>query len=234
MSTERDLSLSPRRENTRELQPATTVVHFTLQQIKERFDESYRQLVGEYSVADSLLSAGKTEECKDIWRSQVVFFESIFDFFIHEISKYSLYSMFSGNWEKSEKYDSLFVPLKKVETALESPDSKEWFFEFINSKFEREVFLSAKSMADQLNLIGLPFTTVMHRAFAKENEELSRKYGVKIVSDIFSRRNAIAHQNDRSHDSGVRNDISKDYVEEIATNIQTIVQAIFNLATEME
>lgn len=33
------------------------------------------------------------------------------------------------------------------------------------------------------------------------------------------RRNAIAHQNDRSHDSVIQNDIDKNYVE---CNIETI------------
>ena len=41
---------------------------------------------------------------KDILRSQVVFLDSAFDFFMHEATKYGMVQIFQGIWEKTEKY----------------------------------------------------------------------------------------------------------------------------------
>ncbi len=51
-------------------------------------------------------------------------------------------------------------------------------------------------MRDQLNLIGIGFADTMKKAFPRSKEETSQKDGAKIITDLFQRRNAIAHQND--------------------------------------
>ena len=49
-------------------------------------------------------------------------------------------------------------------------------------------------MKDQLNLIGIEFGKVMVKAFPKESEEESIKTGKETISNLFKRRNEIAHQ----------------------------------------
>lgn len=73
------------------------------------------------------------------------------------MSKYCLFQMFIGQWEKSEKYNNFMVPMVKVENAINAKDSGEWFFEYLNSRFSRDVFMAAESMKEQLNLIGIGF-----------------------------------------------------------------------------
>ena len=51
---------------------------------------------------------------------------------------------------------------------------------------------------------------------------------------MFQRRNAIAHQNDRSHASAEQNDITKEFVEDYISKVETIVNAIHSLAEEKE
>ena len=58
--------------------------------------------------------------------------------------------------------------MSKVEEALSAKESDEWFFEYLNERFTKDVFLSGDSMRDQLNLIGISFDEAMHRAFHKE------------------------------------------------------------------
>ena len=177
----RDLSLTPRNEETRE-RIIVSPVHFPLTDIKQHFDESMQSVKEQFTVADNLLSEGNAEGCRIIWRSQIVFAESLLDFYIHEMSKYCLFRMFTGEWQKSEKYKNLEVKMSKVEEALSAKESDEWFFEYLNERFTKDVFLSGDSMRDQLNLIGISFGEAMHRAFHKDTVNASDKYGYRLVT----------------------------------------------------
>ena len=170
MSTKRNLSLSPRIENRRDAHPIEPPVQFSLNEIKQHFTDSLDSVKAQYEVADALLSEGKIDASKTIWRSQVVLAEGLLDFYIHEMSKYCLFKMFTGNWEKSEKYSSFMIPMGRVEEAIIATESKDWFFGYLNERFSRDVFISKESMKDQLNLIGIGFSTVMFKAFPSGNE----------------------------------------------------------------
>ncbi len=192
------------------------------------------EVKAQYRVADSLASNGDVNACKTIWRSQVVLAEGLLDFYIHEISKYCLFKMFSGSWNKSEKYMSIMVPMSKVECAITAVESKKWFFDYLNERFSRDVFLSLESMRDQLNLIGIGFVSVMVRAFPRDKEEKSKQEGAEVVKALFKRRNEIAHQNDRSHASAQQTDIAKEFVEDYIGKVESIVNAIQEIASEID
>lgn len=232
LSAKRDLSLSPRKENQRDAHSIEPPVQFSLKEIKQHFTVSLDSVKAQYDVADALLVEGNSDGCKTIWRSQVVFAEGLMDFYIHEMSKYCLFNMFTGNWDKSEKYASFMVPMGKVEEAITATESKEWFFGYLNERFSRDVFISKESMKDQLNLIGIGFSAVMFKAFPSENEGTSMKQGAQIVEELFHRRNVIAHQNDRSHASAVQNDITKEFVSDYISKIEAIVNSIHEIAEE--
>ena len=229
----RDLSLTPRNEETRE-RIIVSPVHFPLTDIKQHFDESMQSVKEQFTVADNLLSEGNAEGCRIIWRSQIVFAESLLDFYIHEMSKYCLFRMFTGEWQKSEKYKNLEVKMSKVEEALSAKESDEWFFDYLNERFTKDVFLSGDSMRDQLNLIGISFGEVMHRAFHKDTVNASDKYGYRLVKQLFDRRNKIAHQNDRDHSSAAQTNITKEFVEQYISDIEAIVNAINDIAKEKD
>jgi hypothetical protein len=225
----RDLTLTARVEDVREPR-ASTVIHFELAEIKAHFDQSLTAIREQFVIAEGLKESGKLEECKTIWRSQVVFLEGILDFYIHELSKYALFKMFSGDWQCSEKYPALQVPMREVQRALESVESKEWFFEFLNNRFCHDVFLSPDSMNDQLNLIGIGFNDVMVAAYPRSTAKQSRDYGRKVIRDLFARRNAIAHQVDRKHESAEQNDIDRAFVEQCIADVDLIVSTIHSIA----
>lgn len=227
----RDLSLSPRVEEKRELKVIELPVQFSLKEIKEHFEESLNEVKAQYPVADLLNKNGNENDGKTIWRSQVVLAEGLLDFFIHEMSKFCLFKMFTGQWSKSEKYYRFMVPMSKVEDAINTVNSKDWFFDYLNDRFSRDVFLSHESMKDQLNLIGIDFSKTMKRAFSKESDD-PLKHGKQVVIDLFQRRNDIAHQNDRSHASAKKQDITKEFVEKYITNIELIVNAIYDIALD--
>lgn len=227
----RDLSLSPRVEEKRELKVIELPVQFSLKEIKEHFEESLNEVKAQYPVADLLNKNGNENDGNTILRSQVVLAEGLLDFFIHEMSKFCLFKMFTGQWSKSEKYYRFMVPMSKVEDAINTANSKDWFFDYLNDRFSRDVFLSHESMKDQLNLIGVDFSKTMKRAFSKESDN-PLQYGKQVVIDLFQRRNDIAHQNDRSHASAKKQDITKEFVEKYITNIELIVNAIYDIALD--
>lgn len=228
----RNLRLNERAEGVREPHKAVQPVQFELTDIKGHFDQSLNRVRNQYEVADSLKQAGKEEDCKNIWRSQIVFLEGILDFYLHEMSKYCLYKMFKGEWAKSEQYRSLQIPMIKVEEGIAAAESKEWFFRYLNERFSRDVFLSSESMRQQLNLIGVKYGEVMHQAFRKDTINESQKFGDRVVQGLFKRRNAIAHQLDRDHASAEQTDITREFVEERASEVTAIVEAIHKIAVE--
>lgn len=230
MASKRDLSLTPRKENQREALPITPPVQFSLDEIMQHFVESMNSVKAQYNVADALVAEGNTDGCKTICRSQVVLAEGLMDFYIHEMSKYCLFRMFTGHWDKSDKYGAFMVPMEKVEEAIAATESKDWFFAYLNNRFSRDVFISKESMRDQLNLIGIGFSQVMVNAFPSDKEETSIKQGSQIVEDLFRRRNIIAHQNDRSHASAKQNDITKEFVSDCISKIEAIVNSIHIIA----
>ena len=228
----RNLDLNERAEASRDPHTVMAPVQFELVEIKSHFDQSLDRIKNQYGVADSLKQAGKDDDCKNIWRSQIVFLEGILDFYLHEMSKYCLYKMFKGEWEKSEQYHSLMIPINKVEQGIAAAESKEWFFEYLNERFSRDVFLSAESMRNQLNLLGIKYVDVMHEAFSKNTSNDSKRHGDKVVGELFKRRNAIAHQLDRDHASAEQKDIDKEFVEARTTEVVAIVEAIHKIAVE--
>lgn len=70
----------------------------------------------------------------------------------------------------------------------------------------------------------------MHNVFTKKSENESMKEGNRFVQSLFKRRNAIAHQNDRSHDSGIQDDIEKLYVVDNIETVKKIAYEIFSIA----
>ncbi len=52
------------------------------------------------------------------------------------------------------------------------------------------------------------------------------------MKNLFKRRNDIAHQNDRSHASAQQADIKKGFVEDYIGKIESIVNAIQEIAVE--
>lgn len=226
----RDLSLTQRREGVREKHEiCPSVQEFSLDEIKCHFDESINQIESNFSTAEALMNNGNAEGCKNIWRSQIVFVESALDFYLHELSKIGFANIFSGRWNKTDRYNNHKVPMKQLEIALKNPESNSWIFEYANERFSREVFLSKESMKDQLNLLGVNFEPVISSAFPKSTDpSVKNRSGSEIISDLFERRNLIAHQSDRNHYDANQNEISREYVEQCINDVKKLVESIHN------
>jgi len=234
MSNTRNLKLKQRIENVRDKTPIR-VVNFDLNDIELHFKVNLNSLKRHFKLADELVSLGKTDEAKDIWRTQIVFLESALDFYLHEITKFGMNKIFNNEWSHTEKFKNYTLRLSDVIQAISNPEDASWFVEHVNSTIMNESFMDFDSIRDQLNLIGIKVSKVADRAFYVQGcSEPTIQQLKRHLNRIFRRRNHIVHQSDRSHLSGVINDITKVYVEEEIEIIEKIVNSIHHFLENYE
>lgn len=222
----RNLDLMIRNEDTRE-KFHTEVVRFELDQIMQHFTESIQAIYTQFEVADELIAYGKIKEGENIWRAQIIFLTSAFDFYMHELTKYGLCEIYDENWERTEKYSNLQVGMKTIEIALKSGEDIDWFLEYINDYYKAITMVSYESVKDQLNLLGIDLKNVADRAFYNRGErEKTRDKLRRRLNELFSRRNIIAHQSDRAHTDAQVKNITKEIVQDFMDDIQRIVNSI--------
>ncbi|MBE6130920.1 MAG: hypothetical protein E7183_04290 [Erysipelotrichaceae bacterium] len=86
-------------------------------------------------------------------------------------------------------------------------------------------------MKDQLSLLGIEFENVETLSFKKYyNNDGNLVDGKKIIKELFTRRNEIAHQSDRNHFNATKNDITKEYVRYNINAIKHFVETIHHYA----
>ena len=223
---DRKLDLMERNEGTRE-KFRTEVKRFELDQIMQHFTETMQAIKSQFSVADELIESGKVTEGENIWRAQVIFLASAFDFYMHELTKYGLCQIYEENWERTDKYENIQVNMKVIEMALKAGEDIDWFLEYINGHYRKLTMVSYDSVKDQLNLLGIDPTSVADRAFYQRGG--TEKTGMKLkrrLDELYSRRNVIAHQTDRAHTNAQINSITKEIVQEYMSDVEKMVKAI--------
>lgn len=220
-----NLELTPRKENTRD---KIQIIQFDLDDILQHFNDNISNIKNQLSVADELTKSNNISAAEDIWRSQIVFLESAFDFYMHELTKCGLLKIFRGEWNKTEKYQNIQLQMSYFERALDDNDDT-WFAEFINRFYANVTMASFTSVKEQFNLLDIDIKQVADNAFYDENsKENTRNKLKRRLDELFTRRNYIAHQSDRSHADAVRKNISKEDTLNFIADIEKIVYGIDN------
>ena len=223
---ERNLELVARNEDTRD-KFHTEVIRFELDQILQHFTETMQAINAQFDVANELLESGKVVEAENIWRAQIIFLASAFDFYMHEVTKYGLCEIYNENWERTDKYDNLQINMKVIEMALKSGEDIDWFLEYINGYYRTVTMVSYESVRDQLNLLGINLPLVADGAFYQRGGIENTKDKLKRrLNELFGRRNIIAHQSDRAHTDAQVNVITKEIVQNFIFDIEKIVSSI--------
>lgn len=229
---ERFLELSPRLEETRDRQ-VPQIIKFELDEIKNHFDEdliAIRSLSNVYQQLDENQNDASSEL---ILRSQVILLESAFDFYLHELTKFGVNKIFEKSWAPTEKYKRIILRLELVEKIINNEVDENWFLEYISQYYSKDTMVSFKTLSGQMNLLGLDIQVIADRAFCKNNSsETTITQMRKIVRNLYKRRNVIAHQSNCGHEDAVHYQISKEQVVEFIENIESIVNAIHNVANE--
>lgn len=230
MSVNRDLKLTPRKEGVREKDNIEVII-FSLEEIKMHFDDNIDSVRSKFSIAEALENSGKTEDAEDMFRTQLVFLESALDYYMHEITQYGLLKIFEGEWKPTERYQNILLRMETVEKALNSRETVDWFVQFVNNAYRTTAMMSWDAMKDQLNLIGIDIQRTSDEAFyAAGSAEKTREKMKRRISELFKRRNLIAHQSDRLHQNAEKQNIHKETVESFISDVEKIVLAIHNEA----
>lgn len=226
MGISKNFNLSARKESVRE-KKTIEIKEFEINDILTQFNENIEWIKTQFNIANDLEKDNKIEECKNIWRSQIVFLESALDYYIHCISKYGMMKIFKGEWEKTEKYNNFQITLKEVDIFLKNSENSSEFFKLINDKFANDTFMSYESIKNQLNLIGIKPKEIAKDVYYEQGstEKDFNKFK-RILNQLFNRRNCIVHQFDRYHESGERQEITYNEVSEGIDNICKIVNSI--------
>lgn len=223
----RNLSISSRREGTRDAGKIIPVVKYEIKEIKAHFDESVKVIKDQFDVADGLMKDNKDEQAAYIWRAQIVFLESAFDFFMHELTKYGLQQIFDDHWKATDKYRNIQVDMKTVAKAFREGKDSGWFLEYINSYYGNDTLVSFDSFKRQINLLGLDLQRIADEAFYnRESSEKTKDKLKRRLNQLFARRNLIAHQSDRKHEDASINTISREVVESFLEDTQLIVESV--------
>lgn len=232
MSDRRNINLAQRVEDVREKNPAL-VVKFEVSEIEDRFLLNIDDIKKQFVIADKLEKEKQFDQAKDIWRSQVVFLASAFDFFMHEMTKCGLANIFEGEWAETEKYCNIKVDMRLVVEAIKNNEDKTWFLTFVNKLYADVTMMSYTSVKNQLNIIGLDVKELADKAFYVKGSTTKTLERLKTsLDDLFSRRNLIAHQSDREHHDAIKKNIVKNDVNKFIDDIEKIVIAICDLLNQ--
>ena len=71
-------------------------------------------------VAHELQEKGRESAAYYLWRAQIVFLASDFDFFMHELAKFGLCQIHEGSWADTQKYENIQISLKQAILAIDS------------------------------------------------------------------------------------------------------------------
>lgn len=224
-TAERNLELTPRTVGTRE-RPLIHTIQFELDTIVNRFSNNLDAIKAQFNLVEQL-KINNDSQYEDVLRSQIVFLESAFDFFMHEITKYGMMQIFQRIWAKTDKYNNFKLRLGDISDVLQNPEQENWFLDIVNDSYAEDTFMSSDAVTTQLNLIGVNWKNVADRAFYEQGSTVPTREKFKTVLDsLYKRRNQIAHQADCSHETGIRMNIERKTVENYIRDIADIVNSI--------
>lgn len=206
---------------------APIIPDIKLENVFKQFCDNIANIRTKFNIFDTLNKEGHNEEAEDILRSQVVFLMSALDFYMHEIVKYCLLQIFKGDRQKTNSYKNVAVSIEVVEKALKNPESVDWLSEDISHRNSHQAFMSSSEIKRILSLIS---TKKIYNDI--ENElNMSRQLSNKL-EEVYKRRNKIAHQADRDHDTNSLYEINRDDVEAYIILLESVVKVIHNKLVE--
>lgn len=137
--------------------------------------------------------------------------------------------MYKGNWEKTDGYKDLKIPIDQVMYAITHPEDVDWIDKAIISHHSSKTYMSPKEIKGQFTLVKGKdfFKTIADKMYYDRNSRIKTEDKLKnVLSKLFERRNKIAHQADRDHATGEMFEIERAEVVEYVDTIRLFVQTI--------
>lgn len=225
MSLGQHVELVDRKVNTR---GAEHVQVFSIESIDEHLQENIDVVKRQCKIADELYSQGKVEAAEDIWRSQLVVIESALDFYLHEIIKLGIISIYSGVWKgmKTEPYNNLSFCMKELETACHHVDDDTWLAEWIDRKYATETLMSFSGLEKVCKILGLDKQKIANVFYERQSTTKPIKKLEFHLNRMYGRRNIIAHQAGRKSATAEKITIHKNEIVEWLDKVEEILKAV--------
>ena len=226
MALDKSFKVNSRRENCRN-QSQPNVKKFGIDDINQHFNDSINKI----EMLSDMYSNTNNEA---LLRAQVVFLESAFDFFMHEITKLCLCEMFENSRNKTQRYNKLSINLEQMHKLIDNYDKNDLFVDYINSNYETVSMLSYESVSNQCKLLGLDFGKTAKECFPNKIREKSIEDLKSFFNNLYSMRNCIAHQSSRSHIDATIQDITVEFVNNSFDTLKNIVKNIIEQIEKVE
>ncbi len=225
----RKITFEERLVGTRE---SRAVKVFSIEDIESHFNETLERIRIQLVVECDLSAGGKAEEGAEILRSQVVFVESAYDYFLHELIRLGVLNIFAGEWpEDGSAYLELQLSLGVLKKALSCSEVEDWLTDWITDKYSHVTLMDYPSLKDICGLLGISVKEVADLAFYRFGSDVDTEQMLENeLHSLYQRRNQIAHQSDRKMGTAEREEISCEYVEEKIHNVRKVVLALCELA----
>lgn len=183
------------------------------------FLKNIQMIKGKFQLVKNLYDKGFENEAEDLLRSQIVFSMSALDYYLHEITRYSILKMFNGEKEKTKNYETFIVSLKVVEEALKNPERVDWLEEEIHHRHSNKTFMGSSNIKEVLKLNS---TKEVYRNVAAKIDD-NQAFTKEMLDEIYKRRNQIVHQSDSQLASNQMNLITIEEVEKYVIFIEKFI-----------
>ena len=184
----RKITFDERPIGTREVR---TVKAFSLEGIERHFNEALKRIREQLRVSAEISDGGHEEEGAEILRSQVVFIESAYDYFLHELIRLGVLNIFEGEWSDNDsKYLELQVSLGVLKKALSCQEAEDWLLEWITEKYSHVTLMDYSSLKDICVLLGISVKEVADLAFYRFGSDVDTELELeKELHTLYQRRN---------------------------------------------
>ncbi len=203
-----DINYHRRKTNTRNKLEIS--VPFELVEIKNHFDSNLNNIISKFEIAN-LLKKTSLQNAEDIWRSQIVFLDSALDFYIHEITKYGMVKILSGEYSDTDYFDKFRISMKFVKKIIKYPENINKICNELDSINQKNCFMSYKNIYHQLKLIGID---VNISSFQTQ------------IDLLYKRRNEIAHQADCIPETANKKTITEENVRNYIKTVKDLQKLI--------
>ncbi|MCF0224713.1 MAG: hypothetical protein HUK20_10625 [Fibrobacter sp.] len=178
--------------------------------VRSHFNENLKDVEEKFKLAQKE-RATDSHSAEEIWRSQVVFLESALDFYVHEVVKYGFLKIFNGDWAETVKSRNFRVRFPLVmEMYKDAENAAQSLSDEIDEINRENCFLGFEHMQTNLKMVGLG---------------VDSKYK-EFITELYKRRNQIAHQSDRLPGSAAKLGISESDVKGYIKTVKEIVSSI--------
>ncbi len=156
---------------------------YDLEDIKKNF---FTELASDENMANAAIKGsqpGQFDVAIKARQAHIILICSSFDYYLHRFYIYALYNMYTERWTRTESFKNTVLPsiLPKL-NGLSEDEAKREFFNYMQSKYNSQSFLSFKMIETVLNTTDIPYADVLKMAFPNSNAG-SPKNSCPILSD---------------------------------------------------